>query len=176
MFKDPIAVKRFAQLVKDHRIELFVETGTFVGESAITASLFCPVVTIENDISRFQLALGNCRGRPIECVLGSSPEVLSSRVFKQRCCFYLDAHWQDYWPILDELKAIAAMHKPDSVIIIHDFKVPGKPWGFDTYNGQPLDFDYVKEGLRSINPDYEISFNEEASVNLRGILYATPPL
>jgi hypothetical protein len=62
------------------------------------------------------------------------------------------------------------------VIIIHDFKVPGKPWGFDSYGGKDLDLDYVRESLSYINQDFNLSYNQVAEGNKRGILYALPPI
>lgn len=100
--------------------------------------------------------------------------------------FYLDAHWEEYWPLLDELKTIKKYNLSDSKIIIHDFYVPGFServindegeeifiWGYD----RNLDFDYVKESLFAINPGMlsyfpdDVVFKNEG----RGILYSVPP-
>jgi hypothetical protein len=39
--------------------------------------------------------------------------------------FFLDAHWYDYWPLLDEIELITSK-VPRCVIIIDDFQVPGR--------------------------------------------------
>jgi len=203
MFHDTIAEARFAGLQKQFGFKTCIETGTHLGHGALHASRYCDVVTIEinPDFRRqamenwikagCELGLncyrnGGIGGNRIWSYEGNSPEVLRQwfdtrldGVSPHRLCFYLDAHWQGYWPLLDELKVVADFGLKDSVIIIHDFKVPNKPFGYDTWNGQALDLDYVWAGLAAINPDFDLAYNEEANVadgNPRGILYATPAL
>lgn len=104
--------------------------------------------------------------------------------------FYLDAHWDNYWPLKDELSVIKKYNLSDSKIIIHDFYVPGftknvegergdEPfiWGCDWYDGQVLDFDYVKDLLFSINPGMLCYFPDDVIFSNagRGILYSVPP-
>ena len=103
--------------------------------------------------------------------------------------FYLDAHWNEYWPLEDELKLIKKYNLSDSKIIIHDFYVPGFTerivdedgithfiWGCDKYNNQNLDFDYVKDLLFDINPGMLSYFADDVVYNNsgRGILYSVP--
>lgn len=59
------------------------------------------------------------------------------------CMFYLDAHWQEYWPLRDEIKEILRLKR--SIILIDDFYTPGKPFGYDTYNGSRLDLNYIRD-------------------------------
>lgn len=97
--------------------------------------------------------------------------------FKKPYTLFLDAHWNEYWPIIDELKLIADFKLSDSRIIIHDFKVPGfDDWGFDSYDNQQLDYDYVKDYIFRINPFYLPFFPENVSNDPRGrgILYVVP--
>lgn len=111
---------------------------------------------------------------------------------KKSIVFYLDAHWNEYFPILDELKAISKYNLSDSKIIIHDFYVPGFTeyktneygilvhyWGNDFYKMGDLNFNYVKEELFKINPGILSYFpddvhNQEDKAG-RGILYSVPP-
>ena len=103
--------------------------------------------------------------------------------------FYLDAHWNDYWPLKDELKLIKKYNLSDSKIIIHDFYVPGFTeritdedgvehfiWGCDKYHNQNLDFNYVKDLLFDINPGMLSYFADDVVYNNagRGILYSVP--
>lgn len=190
MFKDPFAAARFGKLFNEHRFSRFVETGTGDGPTSLKVADYCDVLTIEKSaiardkaIERWRQA-GFCQvsplsfvrgGREIISILGDSAGILNTFMdFGKRPCFYLDAHGDDYWPLADELKGIAAARPAFCVIIIHDFKVPGKPWGYDSYKGQDLDLAYVKPLLDQINPHFKITFNEEAAGNLRGILYAAP--
>lgn len=119
-------------------------------------------------------------GGLIHSFLGSSPMVMAALLacgrFEGPFLFYLDAHGGDYWPLRDELKVVAGLWLADSCIIIHDCQVPGKPFGFDSYNGQALNYDYVAADLAAINPHFKVFYNEEADPGLRGrgILYAVP--
>src|SRR5690606_9109664 len=68
--------------------------------------------------------------------------------------FFLDAHWEDFNPLLDELSIIAKYgFKP--IIAIHDFKVPGRPeLGFDTYKDIIYEWDWIKDSIEEIfKPD-----------------------
>jgi hypothetical protein len=72
--------------------------------------------------------------------------------------YFLDAHWQEYWPLLDEIKAI---RRETGVIVIHDMKVPGRPeLGFDSYGGKALAYEYVREALRLWSPGHRITYND----------------
>ena len=112
--------------------------------------------------------------------------VLSGNIgfyFPRPYLFYLDAHWDTgghIWPVQQELENIARYGLSDSKIIIHDFKVPGYSknhleWGFDSYGGQDLDYDFVKHYLWKINPGILPFFADKGTHQHRGILYAVPP-
>jgi hypothetical protein len=183
MFHDPIAVEKFKQLVLEFNIIALVETGTDKGHGAYEAAKIVTMVhTIDNDESKAREAESLWAALPHRGLIigwcGNSPSVMRTLIpqLPPRICFYLDAHGApEYWPLLDELKVIAeAKIKHCPVIIIHDFKVPGKPWGFDSYNGQDLDLDYVLPSLNKINPQFKLVYNQEAEGNKRGILYALP--
>jgi hypothetical protein len=113
--------------------------------------------------------------REVTLFFGNSPAVIGDILERipEPICFLLDAHMGWYWPLLDEIRRLRS--RPESTIIIHDFKVPGKPFGHDRYYWTDLDWDYVKKDLHRVNPNFRISFNEEVSgPHSRGVLYATP--
>lgn len=123
--------------------------------------------------------------KKIWLVNGSSQNVLDSiflgelnHNFSSPYTFFLDAHGgSNYWPILDELNMILKYHLVDSKIIIHDFKVPGfDDWGYDKYDGQDLDYDYVKDFLFKINPKFLSFFPDKVANGVHGvgILYVIP--
>lgn len=87
---------------------------------------------------------------------------------------YLDSHWPGTpCPLKDELKLIAEM-KLNPVIAIHDFKVPGKDFGFDVYDYE-LCFEEIEPYLSAIYPNgYEYHYNTEANGANRGIIYIYP--
>ena len=78
----------------------------------------------------------------INIIHGSSEQELAKLVSSEKLradqnpFIYLDAHWDDYWPLRDELEVILKLDK--AVVVVDDFQVPGRPeWGFDMYQGKP---------------------------------------
>ena len=67
---------------------------------------------------------------------------------KRRVFFWLDAHGYGFrWPLLEEIKHVTRRF-PSAYMFIDDFRVPDRPeFGFDEYDGQVCDFDYVKESI-----------------------------
>lgn len=203
MFTDSIAVKRFAELHARYRFDYLFETGTHLGVGAMKASEFCSVITVEINPEFRDKALVYWlkNGRRISSVQngqylafhvdwasnriisyeGDSPVVMRIawpewKREKLRICWYLDAHWQEKLPLREELSVIAELGINDGVIMIHDCLVPGKEGvlNCDSYHGQPISYEFVKDLLFQINPDYKIEYNSESSTG-RGILYALPP-
>lgn len=194
MFNDPIAVDKFKQLVDEFGVKTAVETGTEKAFGTLNIARFVnKVYSVEINQEFFEgakvrlinegFAQSTCREhvswhingtKEITLFWGNSPEVISQiiKYLEEPVIFYLDAHWKEYWPIKDEIRAIKP--KPSSLIVIHDFKVPGKPFGYDIYNGQALDYDFIKDDLAYVNPNYRIFYNETAAGTFRGILYALP--
>jgi hypothetical protein len=90
---------------------------------------------------------------------------------------FIDAHWEDYFPLLDELKIIKDKNlKP--VIAIHDFYVPDEngnaKFGFDSYHSQPLDFPYIKNAIENLYKNsYEIKYSTTSTIN-SGVIFIYP--
>lgn len=203
MYYDKVATEKLKSLVQQHSIKTIFETGTLNGDGTWFFSDHVPtVMTIELNPESWQRStrnlmerrLGNCWAvqqpqsnylrypdREIFLVNGSSPDILREALrcgcFRPPYLFYLDAHWNDYWPLRDEIRVIAEAGVSDSVIIIHDFFVPGKPFGYYSPKGQRLDLEYVRPYLLKVNPKYEFVFNDECDrpIGPVGILYVTPP-
>jgi len=136
----------------------FVETGTYLGETAIAAHdlLGVPVYTVEISLANYLQALSirlrTARFGGIHQYLGNSPEVLqrlaSDDRLGSRPFFYLDAHWGDYCPLADEFVAIFKGF-PWAVVVVDDFQVPARPdFEFDSYAGIPIGVDVVKPVLK----------------------------
>ena len=68
------------------------------------------------------------------------------------------------------------MRYEKAFIAIHDFFNPlDLSLGFDTYNGQRLDYEYIKESLEKIYPNgYTYYYNEKADGARRGVIYILP--
>lgn len=147
----------------------FVETGTFLGETAIAAHdlLAVPVHTVEvlrrNYLTAFSIRIRTGRLAGIHQYLGNSAEVLRQLAaggdLGPRPFFYLDAHWGDYCPLADECALILA-NRPWAVVVVDDFQVPGRPgFGFDSYRGAPISVKLIEPalqpGARLFLPDHD---------------------
>ncbi len=106
------------RIVSEYGVGVFIETGTYRGETAAWASRrFRQVITIENFKSTFEETrmkyghLGNVRFLHGHSAL-MLPELL--REIKEDAVFWLDAHWMgsgsygenDECPVMDELRAL----------------------------------------------------------------------
>lgn len=166
------------RLVSKYGITIVVETGTNRGASTVVlAEMVDTVCTIEINEKAAKENRHLDEHPRIFPFIGSSPEILKQILTHvlDGVLFYLDAHWPSYWPLRDELKVIAERKMDRSVICIHDCQVPGKDFGFDEYNGQILNIEYVQDLLPLIYEDgYDYHYNEVAEGNRRGIVYITP--
>lgn len=147
-------------------IKTAIETGIFEGCTTIALShCFDHVFGVEINAEFIERTRANIlkSGGTLEnvsLVEGSSPVVLE-RVLPmlqgEMVLFYLDSHWNDYWPILDELKMISRTHRDRCVVMIDDFFVPGFPEvRACQYKGQVLSKEYIEEGVRDVftNPQF----------------------
>ena len=155
-----------------------METGTNEGKSTVE---FCRMVLGVIGIDNNRTCLNETGRRLVESgrtnwllLAGNSPDVLKEiePSLPDETLYFLDAHWQSYWPILDEIRAI---RRGSGVIVMHDFRVPLHPeWGCDSYNGHDLDYDYVKDALSEWSPSHRCEYNEEVEGSKRGVAFVFP--
>jgi predicted O-methyltransferase YrrM len=121
----------------------FVETGTYRGYSTELIASRHPdlkVFTTEVVPATYERSKGFLSKYPnITPLLGSSEKVVAELLSEKKVgsmpLFYLDAHWEHYWPLRDELRSIGGSGLK-SVIVIDDFEVPGQPqFGYDIDGG-----------------------------------------
>jgi len=170
----------FEQLILKHGIDTIIETGTYMGATTRQFSdMADKVITIEANEQYFNSAKDNIAGiNNIEQHLGSSVHVLPLVIpaANGKLLFFLDAHWGDNNPLLQEL-AIIALAGLKPVIAIHDFKVPNHPeLGFDTYNGQDYEWSWIQSAIEAIyGPDgYNHYYNTDARGAKRGVVFIEP--
>jgi hypothetical protein len=135
-----------AGLARKYNIGCFVETGTYLGDSArFAARVFPRVVTIEIKAEFQDQAKARTQGLNIEFLLGDSASLLPGVVSSLRgtTFFWLDGHAgagffgaEDNCPLLAELAAIAASPFPH-VIVIDDARAflapPPAPFNFEVW-------------------------------------------
>lgn len=99
---------------------------------------------------------------------------IKTAIWKPNTLIYIDSHWHNTpCPLKDELKVISKFESAP-IICIHDFKVPGKDFGFDTYDYE-LCFEEIEPYLNDIYKDgYDYHYNEFADGAYRGIIYIYP--
>lgn len=184
---DTFAREKINQIIIDKDIQTVIETGTYLGSTTRVFSEWVNEVhTIESSPISFAKAketLNNYNN--IWMYLGSSPEVLDDILPKIKyrdrikgvslLCF-LDAHWGQYLPLLDELAVIAKHEIKPKCIIIHDFFNPNHPeLGYDTYNDKALEWSYIEAAITKIyGENYVKEYNSEATGAMRGIVYIYP--
>ncbi len=171
--------QEIAKLIKYHNIKTIVETGTYLGDTAQVLSKMAEhFYTIEVFKGYYKLAREKLDEENM--ILGNSPEELKKLLafVPVPVLFFLDAHWKKNWPLRDELTAIGESGKcQDAVIVIHDFFVPNSDLGYDSYGRgdgtgrQILDFNYVKDLVYKINPDFRYYYNKVATGKKRGVIY-----
>ncbi len=166
-------------LVERFNIDLIVETGTYHGQTTKFLSTLAPVITTEINEGYLSLAREYLKGIDnITMLQGNSPDLLAEVLPKhknKKILFFLDSHWDpNNVPLLPELKAIREAGI-EPIIMIHDFKVEGKDFGYDTYNGQDYEYKWVRNNIRDIyKGEATIYYNSEAAGARRGCLFAIP--
>lgn len=167
----PFNSQRFRQRIFDWIVAeiaptYVVETGTAHGGTTefIADRTSAPIFGIELDTRRITFArLRLRRHRSVRLLHGGS-DVLLERLLAGSDLpagvgfYYLDAHWGEELPLAAEIAHIFA-RRPESLVMIDDFRVPDDPgYEYDDYGpGRTLDVDYVRPaverfGLRGFLP------------------------
>jgi len=134
----------------------FIETGCEHG-NGIQAALdagFSAVLSIELSQSSVKRAQERFLGKPVTIVCGSSaillPESLKDINFP--VTFWLDAHPENWSPVLLELDALRRHHIRTHTILIDDRRLMHGAW-------KEITEDKVRAALLAVNPDYEITLD-----------------
>jgi len=157
-----------------------VETGTYKGATTAWFTTFgLPVHTIEKNHEFISVARARLAGIPNATVHeGSSADVLGSIIgeLPRPVLFFLDAHWEDYWPLQDELRIIAEGGHSDACLIVHDCLVPGRSdLKGDISKGVTLNIEMIRDAIAAIyNGSFHVSYNEASPAHVPGILFVEP--
>jgi predicted O-methyltransferase YrrM len=144
------------ELVHALKPELVIETGTYQGATTewFADNTDAEIVTVESSEWFFSYAQYRLSQIPrIEVLFSDSVKALKKlssdpRRTSARTLFYLDAHWNDYLPLADEV-ALMVDNWPDFVAVIDDFEVDDDPgYTFDDYGpGKRLDKSLIPSRL-----------------------------
>ncbi len=176
-------IELILQLKARYDLRVFVETGTYYGDTAAwAASHFDSVTTIECSREIHQVAArrhGNMRN--VNFILGDSRAVLRTIVPKMSspAIFWIDSHWSggqtyganDECPLLDEIRAVQT-GRCTHFVLIDDARLfaspPPRPHRLDKWPS----IDQVIKALKSCDDRYYIVLIEDVIVAVPS--YATP--
>ncbi|MBI2629891.1 hypothetical protein HYW76_02225 [Candidatus Pacearchaeota archaeon] len=167
----------FELAVREGKATSLIETGTYLGWTAgYLARKYSDLKVYSCEINEksFTIAKKRLSKYPnIRLWKGDSPQFLKLLYEKnslgERPVFFLDAHWEDKWPIEEEIRIIADNLK-SAIIFIDDFKINGdNRFKFDSYKDKECSLARVlpfinkknKYNLLFPNYSYEEAFSEE---------------
>ena len=169
------------RLVEKWKVRTIVETGTYKGQSTrALAGMGAEVITIEIEPEPELVEIMDLAN--VRALTGDSAEFLDEAIVLMRVSqpilFYLDAHWREHSPLLDELGAIARLclrEKP--LLAIHDFLNPQHPeYGCDTWDIGLYCLALIRTHLDMIYGEgcWVEHYNDGAAGLKRGIIYVEP--
>lgn len=137
----------FEKLCQTVTFTAIVETGTFRGATSSYMHSFTglPIFTIELNPRFFRFAKTRLAFTPgIRLTLGDSRSFIYELIDGEKLpggntFYYLDAHWNDDFPLWQEIETIL-INQTASIVMIDDFQVPGDSgYFYDDYGaGQSL--------------------------------------
>ena len=132
-------------LIRNYKCDSIIETGTHFGDTTCFLAKTYPhlkIITCETsrkfyDKSKTRLS----KYDNVEVVYNSSEKVIDKYLPSLHFpLIYLDAHWEDYWPLQDEIK-----HTTHGIVCVGDFNIKDKRFGFDGYNGIVCDLSFLTQ-------------------------------
>ena len=162
--------KQTDKLINLFNIECCLETGTYTGNTDIWFSTRVKdVYTVELTDKWYNYSKNKFKKQNISNInifkdhsihfLKNNLSKIKEKYNKILC--FLDAHWEDDWPLNNEILEIAKVYKDSAIIIIDDFKVPNRNFQFDSYKNQPCDLTFVHNALSNLG-DYIYYYNNTA--------------
>jgi hypothetical protein len=177
-----VDMQRTLALRDKYKLAIFVETGTFKGQTALWAAAgFDWVYTLENDTQRYVktfAALKDVKPRNLALLRGDSRVELARLLatINQPCLIWLDAHWcggsaeaaheiGDECPLCEELQAINdSVFGDKHVVMIDDARLFTAP---PPYPHDPAQWPTYSEIERLLAPRTVAIEND--------VIYAEPP-
>jgi len=161
-----IKEKYVKRLQSEHEALVFIETGTYLGDMVhAVRKNFEEIYSIELSEELYKRACERFSAYPnIHIVQGDSgklmPEILSP--LTQKCLFWLDGHYsggltargEEDYPLINELKAIAAHPVKNHVILVDDARL------LTGADGAPS-LEKVISGLKDINSSYTVEVKDD---------------
>jgi glycosyltransferase involved in cell wall biosynthesis/predicted O-methyltransferase YrrM len=154
---DPHYRDLVTSLIKTCKPTHFIEMGTFLGRSSGFIAKNYPglsVVTAEVNPTFAEIAQHRLTGSNTTSVVSDSVAFLSSYLptlpHDAKLLIYLDSHWYDSWPLVEELELLDT-YCNQLILIIDDFKVPGQPqFIYDNYGDEKVcDWEHTYKAMNN---------------------------
>jgi hypothetical protein len=183
---DGFICKEFLSLKNKFKLNTAIETGScFYVTSEWLGNNFEQVFTCEINYEYAKFGLHRVENMPnVKYAMIDSVSYIRDilpLIIKEtdNCIYFLDAHWNDFCPLLDEINLIGEIKtNQPPIIAIHDFYTGNPEHGHDTYHGQPFTYEWIEPSLKvlesKLNCKYEYYYNSESEGANRGIIYLTP--
>jgi hypothetical protein len=180
---DTFVCNEFLKLKELYNLNVAVETGSclysttkWLGEN------FEKVHTVEINAEYAKAGVEKVLAMPnVKPEINDSVTYLKNLQLAEtdRAIFFLDAHWGQNCPLIEEMDAIANMKlKYPPIIVIHDFFTGDANLGWDEYNGQRFDYDWIEPKVSKMQSAYghlyRHYFNMQAEGAKRGVIYLVP--
>jgi len=154
------------RLKEAHGLSVAIETGTCLGSTTCwLAENFDKVLTCDVNEGWIGVAIERTKQWAGKVWVENYSSTVLLNKNAPMGFYFLDAHWNDHCPLLDEFEAIAkAGVKP--CIVIHDFWVPGTNFGFDRFpdTGDAFCLDVILPHLDAIYGHGGWNFNYPTKV------------
>lgn len=147
------------RLKEAHGLTMAIETGTCLGSTTmwLAENFLERVITMEINLDFISIAERRSQMVSLyhEQWIGDSALMMPAVVdilndLNSSAFMFLDAHWNQYCPLLHELAAISKS-KVKPCILIHDFFVPGTDFGYDKMpDGKPFNLELIQGHLDRI--------------------------
>ena len=131
--------------------DLIVETGTYRGTTTdyLSKKVNCQIYSVEFDVRSYSFSKCRFKGNSKVTVFNDDSRSFLRQLSKmdkwknKTIFFYLDAHWNEDLPLVEELEIIGSSWS-DSIVMIDDFKVPDDSgYNYDVYGGAALEIELL---------------------------------
>lgn len=132
-------------LIDKHNCDMIVETGTHTGDTTELLAKQYPnkeILTCETNREYFDIAKDRLKKYDNVNVVWESSEKVLKKINASKPFYYLDAHWEHYWPLIDELKTIRT-----GVVCIDDFDIKTPGYSSDTWNNVMCDKKLILDNI-----------------------------
>ena len=182
---DSFMCKEFLKLKEKYNLNVAVETGSCLySTTEWLGKNFNTVHTVELSEEYSKHGIHKVAEMPnVHAEIGDSVTFLRNLMPKladsDRALYFLDAHWGDNCPLLAELDALCTSKCAfPPIIAIHDFFTGDEKLGWDVYNGQRFDYEWIEPKVKALetafNCTYTHYYNTEAENGMRGVIYLVP--